>query len=149
MAGVNGFDDREQLNRILLHRSVISYEPYNFKGRLSDFPLTLAYGQKVDALRRKYKKWLWDAEFKDTLGARVTRADAASNGSYLYSVLVTDAGKRAVVVINQDAEKAITVEVDVPNPVSLVVATPERPDAQPTSGTVQIPARSAAAVMEL
>ncbi len=149
MAGVNGFDDREQLNRILLHRSVVSYEPYNFKGRLSDFPLTLAYGQKIDALRRKYKKWLWDAEFRDTLGANVTCADTTSKGSFLYSVLVTDTGKRAVVVINQEAEKTITVKVDVPNPGSLIVATPERPDAQPASGTVQIPARSAAAVMEL
>ncbi len=30
----------------------------------------------------------------------------------------------------------------------VVVATPESPDAQPTSGTVKIPARSAAVVME-
>lgn len=65
-----------------------------------------------------------------------------------YSVLVTDAGKRAVVLINQDAEKTITVKVDVPNPGTLVVATPERPEAQPTSGTLRIPARSAAVIME-
>lgn len=38
---------------------------------VADFPLTLAYGQKIDALRRRYKKWLWDAEFRDTLGAKV------------------------------------------------------------------------------
>lgn len=87
MAGVNGFDDRVQLNRILLHRSIISYEPYNFKGRLSDFPLTLAYGQKIDALRRKYKSWLWDAVFRDTLGATVT-CDAAPTGSCLIRCLL-------------------------------------------------------------
>lgn len=149
MAAVKGFDDREELNRILMQRYIISYEPYNFKGSLSDFPLTLAYGQKIDALRRKYKAWLWDAEFRDTLGATVTCTNATSNASRLYSVFVTATGKRAVVVINQEFKKAITVRVELPNPGSLMVATPEQPDAQPTSGMLQIPARSAAAVMEL
>jgi hypothetical protein len=35
-----------------------------------------------------------------------------------------------------------------PNPGRLLAATPEQPDAQPTSGTLQIPARSAIVVME-
>ena len=33
----------------------------HFKGRLDDFPLTLAYGKRVDALR----DYLWDGEFRD------------------------------------------------------------------------------------
>ncbi len=69
MVAVTGIDDREKLNLILMDRYIISYEPYNFKGHLTDFPLMLAYGQKIDALRRKYQSWLWDAEFRDTLGA--------------------------------------------------------------------------------
>ena len=96
MVAVNGFDDREQLNQILLYRYIISYEPYNFKGQLTDFPLTLAYGKKIDALRHKYKARLWDAEFRDTLGAEVT-----SDGSHRHSVFVTPAGKRTVVVVNE------------------------------------------------
>jgi Domain of unknown function (DUF6259) len=143
LAGVSGFDDREQLNRILLHHYVIQYEPYYYKGHITDFPLTLAYGKAIDALRRKYKAYLWDGEFRDTLGAQV-----AANGSFLYSVFVTDAGKRAVVVINEEFSKPITAKVNLPNPGKLVVATPEYPDAQPTTGTLQIPARSAAVVME-
>ena len=55
LSGVSGFDDREMLNQILLYHYVIQYEPYYYKGRLADFPLTLAYGQKIDALRRKYR----------------------------------------------------------------------------------------------
>jgi hypothetical protein len=94
LAGVSGFDDREKLNQILLYRYVIQYEPYYYKGHLADFPLTLAYGQKIDALRRKYKAWLWDAQFRDTVGATVS-----ANGSHRYSVLVTATGKRAVVII--------------------------------------------------
>ena len=143
MVAVTGFDDREMLNLILMDRYIISYEPYNFKGFLTDYPLTLAYGKKIDALRRKYKTYLWNAEFRDTLGASVT-----SNGSSRYSVFNTAGGKRAVVVVNMEFSKAITARVDLPSAGKLVVATPEQPEVRPTDGTLKIPARSAAAVME-
>ncbi len=143
LAAVSGFDDREQLNLILLRRYVIQYEPFLYKGYLSDFPLTVIYGKKIDALREKYKPFLWDGDFRDTLGA-----DVSADGSYRYSVFVADGGKRAVVVINQEFNKAITAQVNLPHPARLVVATPELPDARPTTGTLQIPARSAAVVME-
>src|SRR5262249_32783097 len=54
MIAVCGFDDREMINRALLYRYIISYEPFNFKGDLTDFPLTLEYGKKIDSLRRRY-----------------------------------------------------------------------------------------------
>lgn len=147
MVAVTGFDDREMLNLILMDRYIISYEPYNFKGHVTDYPLTLAYGKKIEALRRKYKAYLWDAEFRDTLGATVTAPDAAP-GMCRYTVFVAGTGKRAVVLVNLDQNKAITATVQLPNPGTLVVATPEAPEAQPTTGTVVIPARCAAVVME-
>lgn len=49
MIAVTGFDDREMINEALRYRYIISYEPFNFKGNLSDFPLTLSYGRKIDA----------------------------------------------------------------------------------------------------
>ena len=143
LVAVTGFDDREMLNLILLNRYIISYEPYNFKGHVTDFPLTLAYGKKIDALRAKYRQYLWDAEFRDTLGASVS-----SDGSHRYTVFQTAAGKRAVVVVNQESSKAITATVDIPNSGSLMAATPEQPAAQPVSGALQIPARSAIVMME-
>lgn len=143
MVAVTGFDEREVLNLILMDRYIISYEPYNFKGYLTDYPLTLAYGKKIDALRRKYKSYLWDAEFRDTLGANVT-----ADGSVRHSVFVTPAGKRAVVVVNMEYSKPITAKVELPQPGNLVVATPEHPDAKPTDRMLKIPARSAAVVME-
>jgi Domain of unknown function (DUF6259) len=143
MVSVTGFDDREMLNRILLYRYIISYEPYNFKGRLTDFPLTLAYGKKIDALRRKYKPWLWDAEFCDTQGASVS-----ADGAHRYTVFRTAEGKRAVVVVNEEFSNDISITLELPNPGSLVTATPEQPEAQPTSGATRIPARSAIVVME-
>lgn len=144
LAGVSGFDDREKLNMILLHRYVIQYEPFYYKGHLRDFPLTLAYGKKIDALRRKYKAYLWEGEFRDTLGANAT-----ANGSFRYSVFVASGGMRAVVVINGEADKTISAKVTLPNARTLIHATPEEPDGKPTTGTLQIPARSAAVVIEL
>jgi len=144
MVAVTGFDDREMLNLILMNRYIISYEPYNFKGHVTDFPLTLAYGKKIDALRRKYKSYLWDAEFRDTLGASVI-----SDGTHRYSVFVKPDGKRAVVVVNEKFDTAITATVKLSNPGRLAVVTPEQTETGPTSGTLQIPARSAAVLMEL
>jgi hypothetical protein len=120
------------LNLRLLYHYIINYEPYNFKGKLSDFPLTLSYGKKMDALRRKYKTHLWNTV----------------EGAYKYSVFVTASVKRAVVIIKKDPNKTITAIVHLPNSGKLMVATPEEPDAKPTSGTIKIPARSAAVVME-
>jgi hypothetical protein len=144
IAGVSGFDDREQLNNILLNRCVIQYEPFLYKGHLHDFPLTMAYGKKIDDLRRKYKAYLWDGAFRDNLGAGVS-----ADGNHRYSVFLADSGKRAVVVVNPGSESAITANVTLPNPGNLIVATPEQPDGQPTNGTVQVPARSAAVVIEV
>jgi len=143
LAGVSGFDDREQLNNILLNRCVIQYEPFLYKGHLHDFPLTMAYGQKIDDLRRKYKAFLWDGAFRATRGANVS-----ADGQHRYSVFAAADGKRAVVVVNPSSDAAITAKVGLANAGNLVVATPEQPEAQPTSGTVQIPTRSAIVMME-
>lgn len=143
MVAVTGADDREMLNLILLNRYIMSYEPFNFKGHITDFPLTLAYGKKIDALREKYKAYLWNAEFRDTLDA-----DVESNGGHRYSVFVANSGKRAVVIANMEVDKAITATVKLPNAGTLVTATPEQPDSKPTTGTIQIPARSAVVIME-
>lgn len=143
MAGVSGFDDREQLNNILLNRIVIQYEPFLYKGHLHDFPMTMAYGKKIDDLRRRYKAYLWDGRFRDTLGAEVSGSPVAR-----YSVFVAESGKRAVVVVN-NSEAAIAATVSLPNPGSLIVATPEDPEGQATNGALQIPARSAAVVVEV
>jgi hypothetical protein len=143
MAAIGGFDARNQINLVLLYRYIISYEPYDFKGHLTDFPLTLSYGKKVDALRRKYREFLWDAEFRDTLGAIVS-----ADGAYRYSVYRSAAGKRGVVVANLEPTKTITARLDLPNAASLVSVTPENPEAQPTSEALRIPSRSVVVVME-
>lgn len=143
MVAVTGFDDREMLNLILAYRYIISYEPYNFKGHVTDFPLTLSYGKSIDALRRRYREYLWDAEFRDTLGVSLT-----SDGSSRHTVFVTQSGKRAVVVVNMELGRKITAKVGIPDPGRLVVVSPEEPEMRVTSGTLEIPARSVAVILE-
>jgi hypothetical protein len=143
VVAVTGVDDREMLNLILLDRYIIEYEPYNFKGHITDFPLTLAYGKEIDALRRKFKAWLWDADFCDTLGASVN-----ADGSSRYSVFKRPDGKRAVVIVNQESTRPITAKLELPGAADLSFASPEDPTAKATDGKLQIPPRSAAVVME-
>jgi Domain of unknown function (DUF6259) len=144
MAAVRGFNARDEVNLALAYRYIIEYEPYNFKGHVTDFPLTLEYGKKVDALRRKYREFLWDAEFRDTLGATVN-----ADGNFRYAVYVAKSGKRGVVVVNLEQGRPISANLALPNAGRLSVATPESQDAQPASGAIAIPARSAAVIMEL
>jgi hypothetical protein len=53
-----------------------------------------------------------------------------------------------VVAINEESGKAITAKVELPRAGDLVVAMPEEQGSRATSGTVTIPARSAAVLME-
>ena len=144
MAAVRGVDARDEINLTLAYRYIISYEPFNFKGHVTDFPLTLAYGKRVDALRRKFREYLWDADFRDTLGAEVKAA-----GDHRHTVFVAKSGKRAVVLVNLEQAKAISVSVALPNARRLAVVTPERPDSEPASGNFRMPPRSAAVLLEL
>jgi hypothetical protein len=143
MAAVRGWDARDEVNVALLYRYILEYEPYNFKGQLTAFPLTLEYGKKVDALRRRYKAWIWDAEFRDNLGATVT-----ADGAVRHTVYRKADGKRAVMIANLEQAKPISAKLDLPSPGTLVSATPEEPDAKAFSGALNIPARSVVVVME-
>jgi hypothetical protein len=67
---VIGYNDRQMINACLLYRFSMSYEPRDFHGELDEMPVSLVYGRAVDDLRRRYKEWIWDAEFRDTLGAQ-------------------------------------------------------------------------------
>jgi sugar phosphate isomerase/epimerase len=146
MTAVTGFDDRNMVNQCLLYRYIVSYEPYNFKGRLPDMPLTVAYGRRMDALRRELRRWLWDGEFADTLGAGVTDA---SNGSAHapYSVFRSGDGSLAVVVANYGCdERVLGVSVDDWSAASYRLV--EEDGWTDASDGVRLPARSAAVVLE-
>ncbi|NLF30789.1 MAG: hypothetical protein GX591_07875 [Planctomycetes bacterium] len=109
MTGVPGFNDRNMINQCLLYRYVVSYEPYNFKGMLSDFPDTVSYGTRMDALRRELREWFWDGEFRDTVGGTAT---VDGKPHHPFSVFVhAGGGRRGMVVANYDTEHPVRVRV--------------------------------------
>lgn len=147
VVAVVGYDDREMINNCLMDRYILSYEPRNFKGRLSEFPLTVSYGQKVDGLRRKYKEYLWDAEFRDTLGASV---EVDGKPYPRYSVFGRkESGRRAVVVVNDDTQKPMEAEIKLEgSPGPLNVVSPEDLSPRVSSGKVTVAPRSAVVILE-
>lgn len=144
---VTGWDDRQMINACLLYRFAMSYEPRNFHGQLNEMPLTLTYGRAVDDLRRRYSEWIWDAEFRDTLGARVT-ADRAPLDTY--SVFHRKDGRRAVAIANMSDTKSIVCEValDPAAQSELRWISPEQPEPKPWSGKLEMAPGSAAVLLE-
>ncbi len=147
MIAVTGFDDREMINRALMYRYILSYEPFNFKGNLDDFPLTMAYGKTVDALRTRYSDYLWESEFQDTLEVTVTVAGQRYRD---YSVFRQANGRHTVVVTNDDREKSISASVTIDDSMGrrLLCASPESPDPVACGGSISVPPRSVALLME-
>jgi hypothetical protein len=113
MTAVTGFNDRNMINQCLLYRYIISYEPYNFKGRLEDFPLTLAYGKKMDALRTELRDYFWEGEFCGTRGVEV-RLDGKTHHPYAV-FLNRKNGKHGAVVANYDEQRTVRLDVRLTN----------------------------------
>lgn len=100
MTAVIGFNDRNMINQCLMCREIISYEPYNFKGSLDDFPLTMKYGRQMDALRAQLRDYFWDGEFRHTVGAKVT---VKGKPHTTYSVFRNARnGKTGLVIVNEE-----------------------------------------------
>lgn len=107
MSAVIGFHDRGMINQCLLNQYIISYEPYNFKGMLSDYPLTVAYGNRMDKLRTDLREYFWDGSFQEKIGGSVT----LENGEAVESYAVYEGinGRRGMIICNYDEEKPVIV----------------------------------------
>jgi sugar phosphate isomerase/epimerase len=109
MTAVTGFDDRNMINQCLMYRYIISYEPYNFKGHLDDYPDTMGYGKQMDALRVELRDYFWDGEFRDTVGATITANDKPYQ---TFSVFINAKnGKSGVVITNYSETEPVTVDL--------------------------------------
>jgi len=146
MVAVTGYNDRDTLNQCLLYRYIASYEPLNFKGRLDEFPLTIEYGKRMDALRRRYRKFLWDGEFRGTQDARVVSGGKPHEWFSVFADPAT--GKRAVVLANFEAREG-EFEVEMRDGArNLVVATPEEQEPGNCGGKIKLGPSSSAVLME-
>jgi len=144
MTAVTGFDDRSMVNQSLLYRYVVSYEPFNFKGRLADFPLTLAYGKRMDALRTELREWFWDGEFRGGLGARVTTEGRPHHPYAVY--LGARSRTPGLVVVNYEPS-AVALDLALDGAGPLRWRTIDDPAWRPLAGALPLPPRSAAVVL--
>jgi hypothetical protein len=147
MTAVTGFDDRNMVNQCLLYRYVISYEPYNFKGRLDDFPLTIAYGKQMDSLRTDLREFFWDGEFRDTVGASVTCNGIRHHPYTVFRSRLT--GKAGLVIANYDTKQTICVQAVLDDGQTLRRSRlVDDPCWRPAGPGITIPPCSAAVVLE-
>lgn len=146
MTAISGFNDRNMINQCLLYRYVMSYEPYNFKGHLDDFPLTMDYGKRMDALRLELRDYFWDGEFRDEVGASVT--DAAGARHHPYAVYVSQSkGAPGLAIANyDDAAITVAVELDGDHELSRYRLVDDE-TWRPVADGIVIPAESAAVVI--
>ena len=137
-------NDLNHVNMCLADRYAMSYEVRNFKGHLGEFPRVMAYGRKVDNLRRRYADFLWNGEFLDVLGATV------KGDNIRYTVFRNlKNGKKAVVVYNVDTKKANTASVSIDgSSAPLVMASPEKPAPAKFTGSVTLGPQSAVVILE-
>lgn len=145
MTAVIGFNDRNMINQCLMNRYIISYEPYNFKGMLSDFPRTVAYGKQMDCLRTELRKWFWDGKYCDKRGAVAEIA----GGKLLehYSVFTAEDGTQGMVLCNYDENKTVRVRPTLSSGQALrYCRLIDEPAGKPLNGWVDIPPCSAAVV---
>lgn len=146
MTAVIGFDDRNMINQCLLYRYVVSYEPFHFKGRLSDAPDTVAYGQRMDRLRVELREWFWDATFIDTVGVSVRSSDGTAH--HPYSAFRHRDGRTAVVVANYSDEPIDGLSVGIDGQrLTMQYRLVDVPEWRPVSDNLAIPPRSAAVLI--
>lgn len=98
-------------------------------------------------MRSKYTNYLWHGEFRDTIGATVTKGVDRYG---LYSVFINHQNnKRAVVVVNGDFKNEIEVSVDLPKSQNLVMVSPEDQVEKKYNGRgIKIPANGAVVIIE-
>jgi hypothetical protein len=146
MTAITGFNDRSMVNQCLLYRYVMSYEPYNFKGHLEDYPETLAYGKQMDALRTELREYFWDCECHDMVGAQVTRYGKPFRP---YSVFISrKSGKAALAIANYNDDEFVRLEARLDDGQLLTrYRLVDDPAWKPVDQGIVIPPRSAAVVL--
>ena len=148
-----GYHDRQIVNRALMYRYLLSYEPRNFHGTLDQMPQTLAYGQMADAFRQRYAAVLWESEYRHREGATVSEPAGSVKGTAAgdaldYSVFRhPQTARLGVAVITPGADPVNGVTVAIDGEGALAVATPERPDPVTLAGPLTLPPLSIALVM--
>ena len=144
---ITGFDDREMIHQCMAFGYIMNYEPYNFKGKISDFPLTASYGYQATQLRRKLADYLWTGRFMDKLGVSV---EVISGGDIVYSNFENrNNGKRAIVIANDHLETPLHCKVKLHGrAVAYDMYTIDRQTPSSVTDMIELPPRSFAVLVE-
>lgn len=146
MTAISGFNDRNMINQSLLYRYIMSYEPYNFKGHLDDFPLTMDYGKRMDALRDELRDYFWDGEFRDKVGAAVSAEDGSPHHPYAVFISKTDQLPGVAIANYEDAAINVTIQLDSDHQLGRYRLVDDE-TWHPLQGRIGIPPRSAVVVV--
>lgn len=144
MTAINGFNDRNMLNQCLMYRFIMSYEPYMFKGLPHDYPDTMAYGQRVDELRREHRKYFWDGEYRDECEGMVVNEEGKKH--HPYAVYKAADGKYGMIISNYEDE-SVRVRASLEKGVPVRYRTVDEDVWHEAGGWIEIPPRSAVAVL--
>lgn len=146
MTAVTGFSDRNMINQCLLYRYIISYEPYNFKGHLDDYPDTMAYGRQMDSLRTELRDTFWDGEFRDTVGAVVKNGEKVHHPYAVF--LNAKTGAPGLVICNYEEKETIAVTARTEGGAPFTrYRLVDDPEWKPADNQIVLPAMSAAVVI--
>jgi hypothetical protein len=139
---ISGWDDREMVNQCLVYGYIMNYEPYHFKGRLSNFPDTVEYGQNAQQIRRRLRDYIWLGKFMHVKGVNVE--SIGPDTEYMYSVYKHSSnGKKAIVIANQGHEEELIVMVTIPgSPNKYLIHEPGLEKETHSDGPVTVPPRS-------
>jgi hypothetical protein len=123
------------------------FPPYNFKGRLDDYPDTMEYGKKMDLLRTELREYFWDGEFHHECGATVTTADGHPYRPYAV-YLNRDNGSYGLVIANYSEKDSVTVQVKLEDDNGLSsYRLVDQPEWKSAKDGIEIPPYSAAVVI--
>ena len=144
MTAISGFNDRNMIDQCLMCRYIMSYEPYNFKGWLHDYPDTVAYGQKMEALRTELRYWLWDGEYRDVCGAAVLTEDGRAHPNFARFQAAD--GTSALVICNY-GDAPLRVTASLAQGTLARWRTVDDETWRPVAGGIALPPRSAAVAL--
>ena len=143
---LTGFDDREMVNQCMVYGYIINYEPFNFKGRMSDIKETALYGLQALALRKKLEDYIWRGKFLHTDGAVIKSEQ--NDVEYIYSVYENN-GKKAIVIANQSDCRELNITLELDNKKSDYMSyEPETLSSKHSDGQITIAPRSLKILVE-
>lgn len=144
MTAITGFDDRNMVAQCLMYRYIVSYEPFNFKGRLGDFPLTLEYGKMMDALRTELRDYFWDGEFRHELGARV---ESGGKPYHPWALFTSAKSHKPGLVVANYEDEALEIRAEAEGSALSTWRLIDDPAWQGFGGSIRIPARSCVVII--